>query len=791
MSVGYGGAGVGQLQPGAFGMLSARVSNRRNAAAQPLVMVHAAQSPTLQMGRPLWLPPRSERQTWMLFRPPENVQADARSVDTVALLLSETQREQLLMNQPMPVLISQGMPLTAMVVGQENGAGPSNTPESETDAINTLARLAAGAIRDDKMLLPRPMRQPPPVALGYQSVGRVILPGRQYVMDPAQMRAMRQWLAGGGTLWIMLDRVDPAFVAQLLGEAWQSEIVARTRLNEVHIAPGPDASNDFKPTHTTFETPVDFVQVWPQPDASVLSAQGDWPAAFAIPYDQGQVLVTTVGPRGWVQQVKPKSTADKPVYETTAALKQLAYVFHRHLVSDTFALASQGERSAVQVEDVAFEPMLMELIGYGVASRSLIAALLVGYCVVFLIIAVVLWRLQRQAWIGLAGLALAVVTAGLILAAGAVSRQSTPQTVASVAVGEVHPGLGRVRMQGMTDIYTPLSVGQGGRTVLRGDHGGFFWPQDAARSGSLVRLVWTDFDRWEWRNLTLPTDAVLRGAFEMSIPTAQAYRPQLTLDQPQLQLLVGRQLVQPLVVGPGGVVEPETVQTTSDAPPAENPTLSTAEFQARRQLIQKVAGPTGPNRPLQLFGWLNQGPAIELDRQTQRVSRTLLVMPLTLHPPKPGQTVYLPSALLSYDIYRHRGRGGFVTAFDPQHREWIALTQAGQVQVTFKLPEVVSPLRLQSLELQLDIDANGRTVDVRPQGGKASAGQSLESPMRTQTLSFDAADLPARPVGEVVFRINVSGPQDPMSMSTWQIQDIRLSVQGVYTLDANQGSDQP
>ena len=57
----------------------------------------------------------------------------------------------------------------------------------------------------------------PPSQEAFDGIDHFVLAGNRLAQDPAGARAVRQWVERGGTLWVMLDLVDPETVAPIFG----------------------------------------------------------------------------------------------------------------------------------------------------------------------------------------------------------------------------------------------------------------------------------------------------------------------------------------------------------------------------------------------------------------------------------------------------------------------------------------------------------------------------------------------------------------------------------------------
>src|SRR5205823_1390290 len=152
-----------------------------------------------------------------------------------------------------------------------------------------------------------------------QGLDQLVVSSDRVTADPAGLCAIRQWLHGGGRLWVRLDRVSPATVSLLLGEAFPCTVVNRTELTQWQLLQSPraeaadeeasDALEGPVPVRQTFlridgkidtfEPPVEMVCIL-APGVKAAHTINGWPASFWRRSGRGKVLFTTLGPRGWV-----------------------------------------------------------------------------------------------------------------------------------------------------------------------------------------------------------------------------------------------------------------------------------------------------------------------------------------------------------------------------------------------------------------------------------------------------------------------------------------------------------
>src|SRR5688572_9444364 len=118
-----------------------------------------------------------------------------------------------------------------------------------------------------------------------------------------------------------------------------------------------------------------------------------WPASFWRRAGRGWLLVTTVGPRGWISP-RAKNASRGPQdfagFEAGEPLRQLAY-------------ASLVHKAGPPLNARAFGPLLADQVGHRVIGSAGVAAILGAFC---LTLATGAWWLGRRgdlvtlAWVG-------------------------------------------------------------------------------------------------------------------------------------------------------------------------------------------------------------------------------------------------------------------------------------------------------------------------------------------------------------------------------------------------------
>ena len=275
-------------------------------------------------------------------------------------------------------------------------------------------------------------------------------------------------------MWILLDRTDPELARQILRDDWTIQIIDRVELTHVAITgASPSARRDF-------EQPVEMVRV-AAPGMEVIHRVNGWPASMRRRVGEGWVTVTTLGPRGW----------------------QTPWGFANDSLREVGDLAIR-RRPVPPLPAAALERYLSAQIGYKIIGRPL-AAVILGVMVLGLLTSG-LWltRVNRLEFAGVIGPVLAVIVAAILLVIGTSHRHDTPLTVASAQLVRVVPSQRAAVVNGMLSVYSP----DPGMGPIEAKRGGVVWPDMTGQGQTLLRMAWSDYDKWQWQRLTLPAGAV-------------------------------------------------------------------------------------------------------------------------------------------------------------------------------------------------------------------------------------------------------------------------------------------
>src|SRR5262249_9109676 len=157
---------------------------------------------------------------------PAPAQAPGERRDVQALLYDRSGgKEKLILPRTEERIRSRAVPyrkreaFTTVLVDEDppdQGPGKLPRPESPANETLTLARVFRHT-RELSEFVPIVRPGPlPPAPEAFDGVDHFILASRSIADDPAGLRALRAWVQRGGTVWVLLDLVDPEALAPLL-----------------------------------------------------------------------------------------------------------------------------------------------------------------------------------------------------------------------------------------------------------------------------------------------------------------------------------------------------------------------------------------------------------------------------------------------------------------------------------------------------------------------------------------------------------------------------------------------
>ena len=228
-----GMGGVSLYVPGKWGILNLAVKNPLEESHELLSTTYFDGQPTLQFGRRIWLPARSQLSTWQPVLSPSlppgardrfefhSLVFDASGADDVA---TRDVSGQMLHSGILPAQLE--TPLTGLV------------DIREVNGLEDTAHDLVAASRVNQGLSPRVVSFPgqsfspdcvsfSPDDVSWQSLHQLVVADSRALDDPSGLPAIRRWVHGGGRLWVMLDRADPGILERILGDEFVCDVVGR------------------------------------------------------------------------------------------------------------------------------------------------------------------------------------------------------------------------------------------------------------------------------------------------------------------------------------------------------------------------------------------------------------------------------------------------------------------------------------------------------------------------------------------------------------------------------------
>lgn len=760
---GIGWGGVGFFMPDRWGLVRSTIVNGTAAEAEPLLMI-STKGGEVQFAKQLWLPPNSRLTTVtpiLVQRLPgdtkQGLEAEAR------LLMSEGGRERPIFNEPGILNAREGGFQTAIFAG----------PGGETlIQMATALREAANLPPTTSYLSPEAS---PAVAPAWEAIDLVVFANPAADLDAAQVEALRQFVVGGGRLWVDLTRANPDTLRKILGSDWDVAVVDRIGLTDFTVA-GPGTPEGG--SRVTVDYPIDLVRVV-APTMEVLHSVGGQPATMRKPVGRGTLFVSTLEASAFLDAENKAAPA---------------------LRSMTGLVREPASRSASEARMKVLNAVASEQIGYSVIGRAPVAIVLGTFTLGLLALGLWLLRSGDLARLGWLAPLLAVFAAIALLGLGLSRQSEVPFTLASAEVVEVAPGQPYASTTTLLSVYTPFGAAKGDAAIAGA--GEPAWPDLTAQQGAAVRVTWTGDGRWRLDNLRLAEGAVQSAQRQSVAPLSSPAVATATLDETGLrgQVSAGDMgaLEDPVILTPTGKLTVALAPDGAFAAPAEDP-LGPEQYFAgtmlgQRQIARQEAyralrrEPRFPDRPV-IAGWVERAASdVEVSADAQRRARSLLILPIDIATPAPGARVALPAALLRMRPFRGDKELMSAPIYDERTREWVSKVSNPQtVLMAFEPPSVVRGLRAESAKVTFDLDAPGRPVDVVAYDGgqvRTVASFSGHAGPRTVDLTGDAAPKQL-PDGSFVVGLKIGDPvdDDPTDASfpaneAWTLSRLGLSVTG-------------
>lgn len=751
-----------------WGTLRFDLANSTDTGRDARVVVFYPEHPEVRYGRDVWLPPHSTTASWLTVGPAESTGPRLASRELKFQLYERSDgiyRE--LMSGGDERLRSRAIPFRkrepSTCVIADDIAGE---PDPEALQFARVFRLSRGL---SEVATPMRDRILPSTADAYDGTDHVILAGNRSAEDPMGLAAIRHWVQRGGTLWVMLDRVDPATVAPILGDDCGFEVVSRSSLTSVRLSrPAEDSS---QVAAREFDDPIDFARVRLGGSETVLFKTDGWPAAFSQQLGRGKVVFTTLGSRAW--------SRPRVARERRSGFEHFPDLPVPQPELDRLAVEIYPEPIPSGLKPSDLEPMLAAEIGYSVVSREVAGGILFGFVACVIVAGMVLRRAGRGESVGWLAPLFAVGTAGVLVGFGLASRRSVPATVSAVAVVEVSPGTRDASATGMAAVYRPSS----GPVRVTTDSGGLIQLDATGLEGQSRQLIQTDSDERVWENMALPVGVragPIRGTVRVGEMTAVArfgpsglsgvFQPGEFGNPADSILLAPSGERFGLRLGPDRGF---AIAADNRLPAGEylSDGVVTDRQQRRVDVYRKYLAPMPRHLAgrTHLLAWVETPRSPVSVEAGERIQGSLLlVVPVSFGRTPPDSKVTVPLGFIPYGL---AGPGKFTT------ESTLGMHQG----LRFPLPPSVLPMTVERATIVLKIRAPGRTVSVHGAGRMIREAMNPLDAIRIDIT--DAALLELDADGGLRFDLKVSASTDAdkgvgSSGVGWKIESIAMEVAG-------------
>ena len=795
-------AGARRYRPGTWTVVEVNVINKTGQDAEVESTLRFLDEPTLQYSRRVTVPPRSNLRTTCPLLVPElpPSQTSARFVTERAGIREGENVNNRLPNEailaPQSLLLEHEVPSVGMLadmeqvpphgayIQQDTGipADPPVPDQSYYDLV-LAAKRSQGLSRSTTILDSEDL---PPYLTSLDALDVLFVCSDQIAEDPVGISVVQDWVLGGGNLWIALDAVQADTVSVLMGDAFATTVVDRTRLTSAAIENiRPSATEDEEPTKLDFEIPVELLRVVPH-GVTVTDMVNGWPAAFWQPFGHGRVFFTTLGPAAWM---RPTTSQDPPPRDGEDATP----FFPRKPLG---VLAAECLTARRAHDQQPLEPFLSKQIGYWILKREAVLGILAAYCLMLL--GSCFWflrtsRAEHILWI--APLA-AAATGAVFLGIATNTKRSVPPTVGTIATAVLEPGLGTAHLSGLAAIYNQ----DVSRESLGATQGGILVPDMRALSGQRRRINWSDESVWQWNELELPP-GVRTAPFEHAIHLERSPACRVRFGRRGLQgslsaspftgfedaiIVVPHQNVTAAKIGGNGAFE----STSDDV--LEPGSYMAGTFMGDRRMLrtlvydQVLARDSErdlPERPM-LYAWADAADIGFTFPQPNRFGSILLSIPLQLEKCPRGIDVVVPPPFVPYRLAPAPNRQNAVAGSIVGR--WLETELTATYWIRFQLPSSVLPIEPTRATLTTDVRAPSRTIEILAiSEGNPVTVKTLVHPIGTYSAEVNRPGLlKLDEEGGLLLAVRVSR-DEWLSQTPWRIDSLQLEVAGTVLDEPN------
>jgi hypothetical protein len=796
--VNFSVGGIGIYRPEAWGAVKISLRNAQDREVNLLATTHFQGDPTLQYGRRFWMPPQSRMVIWHPIRMPAAKAANPGSGneterffelqsqvmntegDTESLVISDTGA----LHFDQSLRIADDSPTTA-VIGKPSVQESIWSVDSNPYDVLLTARYEQGMNRNLAILGDE---QAPAGEEVLGALDQLVIFDDRLLNDLAGITAIRRWVVGGGKLWIMADQVRPELLTALLGDDASLSVVDTVELTHVKVVPA--TTKGTVPFERQLDKPVPMVRVLGDGFTPAFLCD-DWPAAFWKSYGAGRILVTTLGPDGWI---RPRLESDPPPesgnFKTT-------FFPGQPLVALSAEFFVKQPAPALPV--AAAEQNVQALIGYRIPSRGLVVGSLLGFTALIVGGGVWLSRRGQLERLGLAIPLFSLIIAGVLLGAGMQTRSEIPSDLAAVQLVQSVPGTEDVRLTGSTGIFTR---DDGKAFEYRGNSGGWGVPDMTGLEGTTRRLVWNDIDQWSWEKLSLKPGLrtmLFQSASHVDRPVRASASFMNGALTGRLQLPDGLDASDAILATSTGRIG-LTVSRDGRWSVAQEQlgpsqflaaTVLSDEQQLRNQLMSRILVPSAeqllPPVPT-IYAWTKPWSQGLVQSDSAPIGSAVVAVPVEWLPIPPGTTFTIPQAFLTYREIRGPDGSRPSGFYDSRARQFVEKSGPNSGWVAFEIHPELLPLQTRKVDVTFRVTGPmGRLELSAYQDGQLKSLRVWQNPVGTlQHTVEDGSLMPIDPLGRMLFRVDagtdvIETPleaEDKLSnpMTYWQFVDISARI---------------
>ena len=331
----------------------------------------------------------------------------------------------------------------------------------------------------------------------------LVLSTDRLASDPGGITIVRDWVLGGGRLWILLDEVQPDTVAALMGDAFATAVVDRVDVTHLEMSNARMDPGQQTTVTIDLEQSVDHVRVVPV-GVTVTDTVNGWPAAFWQPMGAGRVFFTTLSTAAWMRSTT--GAIRRPRRTRTNLLLPAGNVggvrrgMHREAAG-----IRRVDQFAPAVPDAADRLSHRQSLHRGGSLGRFLRHFGGGRGVVLS-----RGRPERLLWI--TPLRSRWPVSCLSVSRRRPRNRCRPRWPRSPAWPSNRASAPAIRSDWRRCTTRRLAM-----IALGAERGGVFFPDMTAMSGQRRRIVWTDEGAWHWEDLELPA-GVRTAPFQRPVP---------------------------------------------------------------------------------------------------------------------------------------------------------------------------------------------------------------------------------------------------------------------------------